>query len=81
MTLVVNVLNVKANHVSNNGSITIGPALLNSHSSQSKLFGNIITIGDCSISRGSFSNYVDDRDLMDQGIVGNSDRVYQGGMF
>jgi hypothetical protein len=81
MSLVVNVQNVKVNHVNNNASITIGPALLNSHSAQTKLFGNNIVIGDNSIGKGQFTNYVDDRDLMDQGIVGNSDRVYQGGMF
>jgi len=81
MSLVINVQFIKANHINNNASIIIGPALMNSHSSQTKMFGNNITIGDFSPAKGAFNNFVDDRDLMDQGLVFNSDRVYNGGMF
>jgi len=81
MPHVINVQFIKANQISHNASIIIGPALINSHSSQIKMFGNNISVGDFSPINGTFCNYVDDRDGLDQGLVANSDRVYQGGMF
>ena len=81
MSLVVNVQFIKANHISSNASIVIGPALMNSHSTQSKLVGNNISIGDFSPIKGAFNNFVDDRDAVDQSMIGDSDRVYHAGMF
>ncbi|MDY0404245.1 spore germination protein [Virgibacillus sp. 179-BFC.A HS] len=76
MSLGINLGTLKANSVQNNASITIGPALHNSHSVQMKLFGNNISIGDYSPPSAVFNNQVDDRDLVDQSLVGNSDRTY-----
>jgi Spore germination protein gerPA/gerPF len=71
MPFFINIVNMKTNGVSQVGSIDIGAAVHNSHTSNNKLIGVNFSVGDLS---PTFSNMISayfDPDIDDQGQVAN----------
>ncbi|PFA63023.1 hypothetical protein CN378_18465 [Bacillus sp. AFS015802] len=78
MQTVVNLYCMKVNSVSGNGSITIGEAVHNSHTSNNKSQGINSSYGDTSPTESMMENVYIDPDVNDQSDLGNADSVNAG---
>lgn len=76
MSIVINLYYLKVNSISGNGSITVGEATHNSHSSKNKLQGLNSSYGDLSPTEGMMENIYIDPDVNDQTEIGTSDNAY-----
>jgi hypothetical protein len=71
MPFQINVFNIKTNSINNNGNISLGPAVHNSHTANTKWIGANIGLGDISpTSSASFNGYAD-LDVSDQDQIAN----------
>ncbi|WP_425463997.1 spore germination protein [Oceanobacillus piezotolerans] len=73
MHITINLYNFKVNSISGNGSITIGEAFHNSHTSKIKSQGVNSSYGDLSNNEAMMENIYIDPDVNDQTDIGNSD--------
>lgn len=71
MPFQINIFNVKTNGVTQNGSLDIGPAIHNSHTANSKLFGANFSLGDFSPASSLMNTGVLDPDVSDQDQIAN----------
>ncbi|MDZ5470268.1 spore germination protein [Bacillus sp. 31A1R] len=75
MSTIINLYFIKINSISGNGSVTIGEAIHNSHTSNNKSQGLNSTYGDTSPSEAMMENIYIDPDVNDQSEYGNTDNV------
>lgn len=73
MSTVVNLYCMKVNSISGNGSVTIGEAIHNSHTSNNKSQGFNSSYGDTSPTESMMENVYIDPDVNDQTDIGNAD--------
>ncbi|MCM3620356.1 spore germination protein [Sutcliffiella horikoshii] len=66
-----NIINVKTNTVCNNGSVSFGAAVHNSHTANSKNSGISLSAGDFSPNTSWIANCVFDPDVSDQDQIAN----------
>jgi hypothetical protein len=78
MQITINLYNLKINNISGNGSITIGEAIHNSHTSKIKSHGANSSYGDASNNQPLMENIYIDPDVNDQTDIGNADSVNLG---
>ncbi|MCA1038287.1 spore germination protein [Bacillus infantis] len=78
MPLIINMYCMKVNSISGNGSVTVGEATHNSHSSKSKSQGITSSYGDTSPVEAFMENIYIDPDVNDQTDIGTSDNAYVG---
>ncbi|WP_066299501.1 spore germination protein [Bacillus sp. FJAT-29937] len=71
MPFQINIFNIKTNGINNNGNISLGPTIHNSHTANSKFFGANIAFGDLSPTTSFSSNIVGDVDVSDQDQIAN----------
>jgi hypothetical protein len=71
MPFQINIFNIKTNAINNNANISLGPAVHNSHTANSKLFGANIGFGDFSPTGAISTNGVADIDVSDQDQIAN----------
>ncbi|WP_421385475.1 spore germination protein [Bacillus salacetis] len=75
---VINLYYLKVNSVSGNGSITIGEAVHNSHTANSKSQGTNSSFGDTSPTEGIMENILIDPDVNDMAAIGTADSTNIG---
>ena len=78
MHITINLYNLKVNNISGNGSITIGEAIHNSHTSKIKSQGANSSYGDASNNEAMMENIFIDPDVNDQTDIGNVDSTNNG---
>ncbi|MGX1194187.1 hypothetical protein RKD52_002739 [Metabacillus sp. SLBN-84] len=78
MPTVVNLYCLKVNSISGNGSVTIGEAIHNSHTSNNKSQGLNSSYGDTSPAEALMENVYIDPDVNDQTDIANSDPISIG---
>lgn len=71
MPFQINIFNIKTNSINNNANISLGPAVHNSHTANSKWVGTNIALGDLSPSNSISVNGVADPDISDQDQIAN----------
>lgn len=77
-SVIINVYSLKINCISGNGSITIGEALHNSHTANSKVQGVNSSYGDLSPTEANLQNILIDPDVNDMTEIGASDNAITG---
>jgi hypothetical protein len=78
MPVTINLYYIKINSISGNGSVTIGEATHNSHTSKIKSQGVNSSFGDTSPNEAMMENIFIDPDVNDQTDIGNSDSTNIG---
>jgi hypothetical protein len=78
MPTIVNLYCMKVNSISGNGSVTIGEAIHNSHSSKNKSQGLNSSYGDTSPTESIMENILIDPDVNDQSEIGSADSTNLG---
>lgn len=71
MPFQINIFNIKTNAINNNANISLGPAVHNSHTANTKLVGANIGMGDFSPNSSISANGVGDFDISDQDQIAN----------
>jgi hypothetical protein len=71
MPFFINIVNMKTNGVSQNGNIDIGAIVHNSHTSNNKLMGTNLSLGDFSLTSSNMITNTIDPDIDDQGQIAN----------
>lgn len=75
---IINLYYIKINSISGNGSVTIGAATHNSHTSNNKSQGINSSYGDASPNEAMMENIYIDPDVNDQSEIGNVDSTNNG---
>jgi hypothetical protein len=71
MPFQINVFNIKTNSLNNNANISLGPAIHNSHTANTKWIGANIGLGDLSPTTSTSLNGFADVDVSDQDQIAN----------
>ncbi|MEH7437054.1 spore germination protein [Neobacillus drentensis] len=71
MPFQINIFNIKTNSINNNANISLGPAVHNSHTANTKWVGTNMALGDFSPSTSFSTNGVADTDISDQDQILN----------
>jgi hypothetical protein len=71
MPFQINIFNIKTNSINNNANISLGPAVHNSHTANTKWVGTNMALGDLSPSTSFSTNSVADVDISDQDQILN----------
>lgn len=71
MPFQINIFNIKTNGINNNANVSLGPAIHNSHTANTKLVGANIGFGDFSPVSSFSLNCVGDVDVSDQDQIAN----------
>lgn len=71
MPFQINIFNIKTNAINNNANISLGPAVHNSHTANSKWVGTNMGFGDLSPNGSVSGNGVVDTDISDQDQIAN----------
>lgn len=71
MPFQINIFNIKTNVLNNNASISLGPAVHNSHTANAKWVGANMAFGDLSPSASLSANGYGDPDISDQDQIAN----------
>jgi hypothetical protein len=71
MPFQINIFNIKTNAINNIGNISLGPAVHNSHTANSKWVGTNMAFGDLSPTGSISTNGVGDTDISDQDQIAN----------
>lgn len=71
MPFQINIFNIKTNAINNNGNISLGPAVHNSHTANTKWIGTNMAFGDLSPTGSAHANGYADVDISDQDQIAN----------
>jgi len=71
MPFQINIFNIKTNSINNNANISLGPAVHNSHTANTKWVGTNMALGDLSPASSISNNGVADFDISDQDQIAN----------
>jgi hypothetical protein len=71
MPFQINIFNIKTNSLNNNANISLGPAVHNSHTANTKWIGANIGLGDLSPTTSNSLNGYADVDVSDQDQIAN----------
>ncbi|WML44983.1 spore germination protein [Neobacillus sp. PS3-40] len=71
MPFQINIFNIKTNSLNNNANISLGPAVHNSHTANTKWVGTNMALGDFSPTNSISANGVADLDVSDQDQIAN----------
>lgn len=76
MPLIINIQGVKVNSLANNASFDVGPCIHNSHSSNNKIWGSNVSVGDYSPAISKNNNNISDPDWSDQSEFFGADSAF-----